>query len=604
MAAIPLSPVLQMLRAHAAQQALATKAAPAAAASAPATPAPTLGAGKKAPPKPSELNKILSGLNTAFGGSPTDPSHTALMGFLSALGAQSGPHMLTPVPFTQAISNAIHEAPAYQQSTAGSKITQEAALPFQKARTQEVQQAVAGQNNPNLSPLQRVGDQSLAANLVSPGMGSTLYNNNPLVVGAKTLSETISQMQKVPANVRAMILANGWKLPAQGTLPESSTQTPGGGIAQMPGGAAIMAANAANRAGGAAGATAPYQAALHPLKYQLGREQVQRLQVPGQFRPVVAGAPGAAQAAQQAAMRRMIGTEQGLTTAAQAAGLPGPFPASPQAPAPAQPPAQATGQPALPGAPPAQGAGSPVPPAPAVPGGTVLSRGETPAQLAAQGAIGQQTGSEVKVEGDEAAAARRQIALYNEMDTALAKMGPTGAWRDVTLPLAHIANYFGFKPGNITSAAQFDKYRVQLVGAATRQVSPRASTQELSYLAKQVPNYNLPGNAPRVLLSQLRGLAQYQVIRDNALTTYLEKVAPSTGGAFRGTGLGFNKWWVNNGPSPSAVVLAATLAGMPPAARSAYVGNLRKSLTGKHMIRQYLRAEAFEKQYPGVFQGL
>ncbi len=237
-------------------------------------------------------------------------------------------------------------------------------------------------------------------------------------------------------------------------------------------------------------------------------------------------------------------------------------------------------------------------------GGGLVSPGMTVAQYAAAKAVGNQTGDSIEGATKVSDTARRQIAIYNLMGQALDKMGPLGQWRDVSTPLGKLANYFGFTPLNITSAAEFTKFRTQLVGQVTREVSPRASTQELDFLAKQVPDYNLPGNSAHVLLSELRGLSQYSIIKSNALPLYLQTIASKGNGLARGTSLGFEKWWNTTGPSPGSIVLGSVVSSLPPAQRSAYVRSLHSTFTGKHMLHQYARARAFEAQYPDLFGGL
>ncbi len=593
-------------------------------------------------PHQSAIMKLLHSIGSVY----SNPNDAALLGMASGFGAASAPHMLTPVSMGQAMNMANQGAQQYRQQALSNAIQQQAMLPYQVARTHEAEQAVSGQNDPSLSPMARAGDQALAANIISPGMGATLYANNPSVVAQKTLAETLNQLQKIPANERAVLLAKAFGIPAQGALPEATRQAPGGAVAQMPGAPVAMAANAANRAGGAANATYPYQAALSFHTRVPGQAGATLGPRPAGFAPVgpppvaggaAPGMPGAANAAREAAMREQIGLMNGVSGAANAVGRPAPF-APPQQGLPSGGYSQET-----PGglAPPgtlaaetaagrrqlpalvaqlkaAQAAGAPRPgaarPVLALPGargaqpqpegGGIFSPGESVAAYNAQKAIGAETGTAVESAAKESDAARQQVAIYNQMSQALSQMGPTGAWRDVATPLGHLANYFGFKPLNITSAAEFRKFRAQLVGAATHAVSPRASTQEMDFLAQQVPNYDMPGNAPRVLLSELRGLSQYQILKDQALPMYMQRISGKTGGPFRGTSLAFNKWWINSGPSPSAIVMASVLNGLSKPEAASYVNKLRATLTGRHMIRQYERALQFQAKYPGIFQGL
>ena len=541
MSAVQSSPLVQMLMAHMTQQALTPPA------SAPAAVAPAPRA--KAAPKMSEFGKVLSGLNTAFGGSPTDQSHTALMGFLSALGAQSGPHMLTPVPLTEAVSKAALQAPNYQQRAAGSQITQEAALPFQVARTKEFQDALSAQGNPNLPPAQRNDAASIGLQFagVKP-------QEVPSLAGAITHAQSVNKPTSVGPGTRVMGPVGAPSVGAQGTLPTATTQAPGGGpLRILPGALPALAGTSGATAGGAAQATYPFQ---------------QGIKTTGYFSSPLTNVSGFnAPPAPQLNLNSLYPGAQGQ----QAPGTPVPVAAqgNPQARA-------------------AIGLAHP---------------GIAPAAAAAQSSVGKETGSAVNESNADAEDARKQIALYGQMQTDLSKMGNLGAWRDVSTAMGHLANYFGFTPMNIQSAAQFNKQRVQIIGAVTHGVSPRASTQEMDFLAQQVPNYNLPGNSAHVLVSELTGLAQYKVLRSNALTAYLQSKAGKGQGAFNGTSLGFEKWWTNNGPSPSAVVTASILRSMSPDQRIEYIRNLRKTATGRHMLNQYSRAEKFEAQYPSVFQG-
>ena len=570
---------------------------------------------------------VLSRLMKSIGSVLNNPADAARLGMSVGLGAASAPHLMTPISMGQALSMGLQAAQQYRQAAYGNTLQQTALIPFQQTRTQEIEKSFRNATNPKLTPQERAA----AAYKVDSLMGWNAASDPAVANRLAQIQAAYKPVPQAPGTTltTAAKVAQGAGQTAHGAVPEASLFNPAtGALRQASAAPAIIAANAANRGGAWAAATYPYSAAQHVVVPPAGLQAQRLAPVPGPFRPVIPAAPGAAgpaqQAARQAAMQRMIGTQIGLTNAAQGAGRAGPLPQTGQA---------MPGQP-VPGAPPAaqaQGVGpsggwpqqTPVGVAP--PGSLAAERaagernmpavaaqlranggglqGPPLAAYSAQKAIGAQTGVAAEEATKEAGAARQQIAVYNQMNQALSQMGPVGAWREVSTQLGHLANYLGFTPMNIQSAAEFDKYRTQLVGAVTKSVSPRASTQEMDFLARSVPNYTLPGNAAQVLVSELRGLSQYQVVKSNALTVYLQSVAPTVKGPYGGTALGFSKWFVNNGPSPSSIVLGSVLSSLPAPQASAYVRRLRGTATGRHMIRQYERALKFQQQYPGIFQG-
>lgn len=571
--------------------------------SVPTAPAPT------PPVPPANDPGVLSKLLHAIGQTLNNPNDAGLLGMAQGFGAAAAPHMLTPVSMGQAFGMADQGAQQMRSASLQNAITQQALLPYQVMRTHALESSFRDAMNPKLPAHQRAA----AAYRVDSLMGWNAASD-PTV--ANRLAQIKAGYQPVAQGPGATLttaakVAQGAGQTAHGAVPEASVFNPKtGALAQAPGAPGVLAANAANKAGGAAAATYPYSAALHTVMPQPGLTAQRLGPVPGGFRPVAPTAP--TNAAQQAAMQKMIGLQVGLTNAAQAAGRPGPLPATPGASPIPQP--QPAGGPS--GGWPQQTPEGVAPPGslaaeraagarnmPAVMAQARALSGPPVAAYTAQKSIGAQTGAAVESAGKESVAARQQIAVYDQMNQALSQMGPVGAWRDVSTPLGHLANYLGFTPLNIQSASEFTKYRTQLVGAMTKSVSPRASTQEMDFLARSVPNYDLPGNAAQTLVSELRGLSQYQVVRNNALTVYMQQVAPTLKGPYGGTALGFEKWFVNHGPSPSAIVLGSVLSSLPAPQAAAYVRKLQGTTTGKHMIRQYKRALEFQAQYPGVFQG-
>ncbi len=574
----------------------------------------------------SAILKLLNGIGSAL----SAPQGAGILGLAEGLGAASAPHMLTPVSMGQAMSMGLQGAQQYRQASLANAIQQQAMLPYQVARTHEAQQAVSGQNNPGLSPLARAGDQALAANIISPGMGSTLYANNPAVVAQKTLAETLNQLQKIPANERAVLLAKAFNLPAQGTLPEATQQTPGGGIAQMQGAPLAIAANAANKAGGAASAAYPYSAALSYHTKTPGHAGGTLGPPPGPFAPAQA-APGASSAAREAAIREQVGLMTAMNNTAGAAGRPMPFAPPPQAlpsgglpqPTPGGMAAPGTvaaersaGQRQLPAVvaqlKAAQGAGVPVPgtarPVLALPAargaqpqaqaGGIFSPGSTVAGYELQKAAAQQTLAQEGEAAKETEAAQAQLARLTEMQQALDRIPVGGNFSKVYEGIGNALNYAGIKVPGLAAIQEYSKYRTNFVADAARKMGAKVSYQEVGYIAKGVPDFTLAGNAPRALLAQLSGAAQYDIARNQAMTYYANHVPNLYGKAYQGTARGFETWWQKSGVTPGSFMFMSTAWALPPAQRAEYLRNFQRNQTGKAYIKQYQKAQAFLRQHP------
>jgi hypothetical protein len=575
----------------------------------------------------SAITKLLNGIGSAL----NDPNNAGLLGLASGLGAASAPHMLTPVSMGQALSMGMQGAQQYRQQALANAIQQQAMLPYQVARTHEAQQAVSGQNNPNLSPLARAGDQALAANIISPGMGATLYGNNPAVVAQKTLAETLNQLQKIPANERAVLLAKAFNLPAQGALPEATQQTPGGGVAPMAGAPGSIAANAANKAGGAASAAYPYSAALSYHTKTPGQAGGTLGPRPAPFAPVGAAlpqaAPGASSAAREAAIREQIGLMNGVSGAANAAGRPAPFapptPALPSGGYPQPTPGglappgtlaaeRAAAQRQLPAVvgelKAAQGAGAVPVPGAALPGargaqpqpeaGGIFSPGSTVAGYELQKAAAQQTLAQEGEAAKETEAAQAQLARLTEMQQALDRIPVGGNFSKVYEGIGNALNYAGIKVPGLAAIQEYSKYRTNFVADAARKMGAKVSYQEVGYIAKGVPDFTLAGNAPRALLAQLSGAAQYDIARNQAMTYYANHVPNLYGKAYQGTARGFETWWQKSGVTPGSFMFMSTAWALPPAQRAEYLRNFQRNQTGKAYIKQYQKAQAFLRQHP------
>ncbi len=560
---------------------------------------------KTSTPKPNKVASVLDALNSVLGGTQDAP----MMGFAQGLLAASAPHLLTPIPMSEALGMGLHGSQEYQHSALANAM-QRAVLPMKRAETRTILQALQGHGSEGALP-----SQALVMNLLGgSGAARQLVGMNPaLVAGATQAKEANTPFNQGPntATINALAAARGGLPLARATLPQGAVQIPGtGAMGLAPGAQPSIAQSAFANAGGAGAARLPMTIAAEqarPHALMPGANLVNPSGAGGGVPPAVAAL------LRQKQMEHITGEMLGANNAANAAHMQGPMPEQPPG-APQGHPLQGP-PPGAPQAPPAQ------PPQPnpqqalaaaqahaqAVAGtgaGNVMAQGEPLAMAGAQKALGSLTGRDVEDANEESSAARQQVAVYNQMGQALSQIGPTGAWRDLTTPLAHIANYLGLKPLNITSIAEFDKYRTQMVGAATKAVSPRASTQEMNFLSKSVPDVNMPGKAASVLVSELRGLSQYQVIKANGLTWYMQHVAPTLKGPYGGTSMAFEKWWTNNGPSPSAIVLTSVMTNLSASERVAYRKALLNNPTGKHMWRQAMKARAFEQAAPDVFQGL
>jgi hypothetical protein len=566
------------------------------------------------------MAKILSELNVALGGSAKDPANTALMGFAAGLGQAGAPHMLTPVPFGQALSIGEQTSQAYQKQALANAIQQQAILPFMRARTAEAEQAVNGQNNSAVSPMQRAADQALGANLISPGMGATLYNNNPNVVAQRTLAETLNKLSLIPANERAVILAKEFGIPAQGSLPEATTQSPNGSLATMPNAPAAIAANAYNKSGGAAAGSYPMNAALAWHSLAPGHAGATIGAPPAQFVPAPGPAPGAAPAA---ALQRQVGVMSGLSGAAGAAGRPAPFSAlgvGPSGGAPQRtsegisPPGtaaaeRAAGERRLPGVL-AQVSGAAGPPGPSRPtvmlpaargaqgGSGIFAPGTTVAGYQLQKAAAENTIAQEAAGAKEAEAGQAQLARLTEMQQALNRIPVGGNFAKIYEGVGNVLNYAGIKVPGLAAMQEYSKYRTNFVADAARKMGAKVSYQEVNYIARGVPDFTLAGNAPRALLGQLTGASQYDIARNQALKYYATSVPNIYGKAYQGTTRGFEQWWQKTGVTPGIFMFFGTMDALPAAQRGAYYLHFGRNTTGKMYLNQYRKGQAFLKAHP------
>ncbi len=532
-----------------------------------------------APPAndPSVLSRLLRSVGNVY----SNPNDAALLGMASGFGAAGAPHMLTPVPMGQAFGMASQAAQPYRQQVVGANIQQEAALPFQVMRTQALEKSFRDAMNTSLPAHQRAA----AAYRVDSLMGWNAASD-PTV--ANRLAQIKAGYQPVPQApgttlTTAAKVAQGAGQTAHGAVPEASTYDPATNtVKQAAGAPAVLAANAANKAGGAAAATLPYGLAQHYVTRAPGTAGGTLGPRPGPFAPVQAAPPGAT-APNPAAMQRMIGLQQGLTNAAQAAGRPAPMPTLGAPGGAAQPPAQASQ--AL-GVPPQ----SPVQPQSA-PG--IFSPGSTVAGYQLQRQSADQTLAQEATSAKETEAAQAQLARLTEMQASLSQIPVNGNFAKVYESIGNALNYAGVKVPGLQAIQEYSKYRTNFVADAARKMGAKVSYQEVGYIAKGVPDFTLAGNAPRALLAQLQGASQYDIARNQAMAYYAKSVPNVYGKSYQGTTRGFEQWWQKTGVTPGAFMFLSTAQSLPVAQQAQFIRSFQRNATGKMYLKQYIKAQAF-----------
>ena len=523
--------------------------------------------------EPSLLEKILGGMNNAL----ASPSDAPVMGMAQGLLAASAPHMLTPVPMGQALGMGLAQSQAYQKAALANAM-QRAVLPMAQAKTQAVVQGLKGGTRAS-----NLYDKMLLANVLGgPGAAANIVKMDPSLVKGETAAknaETPIPLKSNESLVNALAAARGKNPIAYGNVPAGGVQNRVTGATGLaPGGGQAVAASAAAQGygssqGGLQAAVTKEQAAPHSL-------------APGAVLGSVGGQVGTPpivqRALQQQAMQRAVGTEMGATQAAHQAGTPPPF-------APPQPPPQPTTAQTAPTSPFQHAA---APSGQGVTGGMPLVQADLTKGYAAQ------TQGELKTVNQEAEAAKAMIQPLNEMLSGFQQLGAGGKWQDIAQKVSELSNYLGMQPPKFTTRAEVDKYMVQLVGKATKSISARASTQEMQFISKSVPNYGMPGVAPVVLTAQLKGVQEYAVMRANAMQAYISNI--NTTGGFKGTTYGFERWWNKTGINPTIMALNATLRALPPPEAAAYYKKLDSTVTGRQLLKQLSSAYKFEQANPNI----
>ena len=471
---------------------------------------------------PGILSRLLKSVNGVF----SNPNDAGLLGLAQGFGAASAPHMLTPVSPGQAFGMAEQGAQQYQQRAQAIRqaglqntLTQQALIPYQEMRTGVLEGAFRQAMNPKLTPQQRAA----AAYKVDSLMGWNAASD-PTV--ANRLAQIKAGYQPVPQAPGTTIttaakVANGAGGTAHGAVPEGATfDSKTGAVIQSPTAAAAIAANAGNKAGAAAAATLPYQLAQHYVTRPPGVSGATLGPQPGPFRPVVPGANPAA------ALQRAIGTQVGLTQAAQGAGRPPPMPpGAPVAPpAPALGGAAPNGQPpgaAPPQTPPAQpatmipGSGPPIAATPPQ-GGGIFSQG--------RGLLGyQMTKAQVEqanqVEAQyqkEAGDAVDTLTQVKELQAATHDFDP-GQFAEARIKGLQWLNTAGLISASqmreLGSAQEGTKMSIQLQSTLVRSLGSREAAQVFATLGRGVPNLTLSSDGFQKMAAYMNGMARYKQAR-------------------------------------------------------------------------------------------
>lgn len=562
-----------------------------------------------APAAPTGFAAVLSKLNAALGGSAQDPSNTALMGFAAGLGQAATPHMLTPVSGGQALSMGAQASQAYQQRALANQLQQTALIPYQKARAQ-IATNVAKGDMYQLTPAEQA---AVASGKFTPQILSKLSgletqlkvlgvntDSIPIFREAETWAKNNVTPYGQPSNTRTVSAAGaatGGAPPAQGPLPTGTAQGPGGAIARLPGAIPAIEANSGAQAAG----TFPYQSALKRTVIMQGPVTNRILSLapaaPPLFNPGLPGAqptapsPAALAAAQGAARQRQIGAMNGV----QAAGaqLPGAPPIAPNAPgAPMRAPQMAVPPPAA--AAPQGASGAP----PAIP--VTIAPGMSPAQVALQAGAAKQTLADETAASKETEQANTQLARIAQMQAELTQIPVGGNAGKLYGDLGNFLTTFGIKLPGTAAIQEFTKGRVNFVADAARSMGAGISFNEVGFLTKGIPDFTMAGNAPRVLLSQLQGAAQYKQASIQALKFYEQSVPNPYGKPYQGTDRGFEQWWQKTGVTPGAFMFLSTLQTLAPAERAQYLSHFQRNATGRMYLGQYRKAQAFLKQNPGL----
>lgn len=121
--------------------------------------------------------------------------------------------------------------------------------------------------------------------------------------------------------------------------------------------------------------------------------------------------------------------------------------------------------------------------------------------------------------------------------------------------------------GKVGNYQDFKKNGVNLIGSATRAVSPRASTQEMLFLAQGVPNNEMTDTGYDLIVNQLQGVNDFALAQQKAKQLYIQNPKNKSQ-----TLDGFDSWF-NQAVDPAVFMLHR----MSPESAAAAINNIKRS---------------------------
>lgn len=161
-------------------------------------------------------------------------------------------------------------------------------------------------------------------------------------------------------------------------------------------------------------------------------------------------------------------------------------------------------------------------------------------------------------------AAIKQQYIYNNMDASKPKfVGGKGStvWNEANAYLLQAGNALNAARGpdnqidlsalndKISNYQDFKKNGVNLVGAATKAVSPRAAVQEMNFLSQGVPNNEMTDKGYDLIMNQLHAVSDFSLAQQKAKNIWLSNPKNTTH-----TLNGFDGWF-NENIDPSVFML-------------------------------------------------
>ena len=186
--------------------------------------------------------------------------------------------------------------------------------------------------------------------------------------------------------------------------------------------------------------------------------------------------------------------------------------------------------------------------------------------------------------------------IYNNMNAArdhFVTGKGAGIWNEANAYLLQAANGLNATLGSkdkpvidtksledsVGNYTDFEKNAVNLTGAATKAVSPRASQQEMMFLSKGVPSSSMPDKGYDLIVNQLQAVNDFAVAQQRAKQLYLENPKNNSK-----TLNGFDTWF-NQNLDPSVFMLHR----MSPEDAAAAIASLDKRPGGEAMKKKLVR---------------